>query len=208
MHEQADSLPSARGVRAALTGGLACGKSSAGLAFAALGFRVIDVDRVVREEVLTDPEVLAAAIGRWGREALDAAGALDRAAVAARVFAAPAERLWWEGVVHPRVGRRWRARVEAEPGADWVVEVPLLHEAGLEKGFDFVVCVGVSRRTQLVRAAARGISPAQAEQRIASQLNLEKKLQLADVVLWNEGSPEFLLRQVAEAARLLRARRA
>ncbi len=187
-----------------LTGGIGCGKSSAAAAFAGHGLRVLDTDRIVRERVLTDKTVLADAEARWGAGVVTAEGDLDRAVVAGIVFADRAERRWWEGVVHPRVGRIWRAEVAAEPAAEWVIEVPLLFEAGLEKGFDFVVCVGANRSTQLARVTARGITQAQAELRIASQLPLDTKLNSAHAVLWNEGSRAFLDAQVAGLVAMLR----
>ena len=190
-----------------LTGGIGCGKSSAAAAFAALGFRVRDTDRIVREQVLTDPAVLAEAEARWGQGLRREDGTLDRARVAEIVFADAGERRWWEGVVHPRVGRLWRGEVAAAPEAEWVIEVPLLFEAGLEKGFDFVVCVGANPATQLARVTARGMTQAQAEQRIASQLPLATKLNSAHAVLWNEGSLDFLHAQTARLGDALRGGR-
>ncbi len=187
-----------------LTGGIGCGKSSAAAAFAALGFRVRDTDRIVREQVLSEAAVLAEAEARWGREVKRQDGTLDRARVAAIVFADAGERLWWESVVHPRVGRLWRSEVAAAPEAEWVIEVPLLFEAGLEKGFDFVVCVGANPATQLARVTARGMTQAQAEQRIASQLPLAIKLNSAHAVLWNEGSLAFLHAQICRLGATLR----
>ena len=187
-----------------LTGGIGCGKSSAAAAFAALGFRVRDTDRIVREQVLTDPAVLAEAEARWGPGLRRADGMLDRTRVAEIVFADAGERRWWESVVHPRVGRLWRSEVSADPAAEWVIEVPLLFEAGLEKGFDFVVCVGANPATQLARVTARGMTQAQAEQRIASQLPLAIKLNSAHAVIWNEGSREFLHAQAARLGFALR----
>lgn len=187
-----------------LTGGIGCGKSSAASCFAELGYRVRDTDRIVRERVLNDPVVLAEARDRWGRGVITQDGQLNRSAVAEIVFAKPDERVWWESVVHPRVGRIWRGEVQADPGAEWVIEVPLLFEAALEKGFDFVVCVGANPATQLARVTARGMTQAQAEQRIASQLPLAKKLNSAHAVLWNEGSRYFLRTQIELLANRLR----
>ena len=188
-----------------LTGGIGCGKSSASLMFARHGFMVRDTDCIVRQQVLADNTVLTEAQERWGAGVLMTDGSLDRARVANIVFSDHVERHWWEGVVHPRVRRIWRAEVEAEPDADWLIEVPLLFEAGLEKGFDFVVCVGANHATQLARVTARGVTQAQAEQRIASQLPLATKLYSAHAVLWNEGSRDFLDAQVAELVATLRS---
>ena len=191
-----------------LTGGIGCGKSSAAALFAGLGFRVLDTDKIVREQVLTSPEVLAAARARWGATVITPDGRhIDRAKVGEIVFASQPERIWWEGIVHPRVGALWRAGVAKDPDSDWMVEVPLLFEAKLEKGFDFVVCVGASRQTQLARVIARGTAPAQAELRIASQLTLDTKFNHSDIVLWNEGSLDFLRAQVTACAKQLREAR-
>lgn len=198
-----------------LTGGIGCGKSAAAADFADLGFRVQDTDRIVKEKVLPSPEVVAAARERWGDAVLLASSQapgphfaqLDRARVAERIFTDEAERLWWEGIIHPRVGALWRGRVAADPGADWVIEVPLLFEARLEKGFDFIVCVGANPRVQMARAMARGMTQAQAGHRIASQLPLATKLHSARVVFWNDGSRDFLRAQIKTWVDTLRSGR-
>ena len=43
-----------------LTGGMGCGKSTAAARFAERGFRRLDADQVVRDELLPSPEVAAA----------------------------------------------------------------------------------------------------------------------------------------------------
>ena len=197
-----------------LTGGIGCGKSAAAADFATLGFSVQDTDRIVKEEVLPTEEVVAAARARWGDQVLAEGGKslvqtprLDRLRVAEIVFASETERLWWESVIHPRVGSFWRGRVAANASAAWVIEIPLLFEARLEKGFDFIVCVGANPSTQLARAVARGMTQAQACQRIASQLPLASKLYSAHAVLWNDGSRDFLRAQVTRLAAVLRSGR-
>jgi len=86
----------------------------------------------------------------------------------------------------------------------FIVEVPLLFEKGLENWFDFTVCVTTDSSTQLRRLEQRGIPPELAHQRLVKQLPLARKCELADHVLLNDGSPEFLKEQVnALADRLL-----
>jgi dephospho-CoA kinase len=193
-----------------LTGGIACGKSAANKEFKRLGCQVIDVDEIVKSQVLVDGEVLDAAMERWGSSVviLGDAGArvLNRARVAEVIFGDEVERKWWEGLVHPRVSGIWRSRVDGDRNALWVVEIPLLFEAGLEKGFDFVVCVGANPIVQLERAMARGMTRAQADQRIASQLPLDSKISSAHAILWNDGDLAFLSAQVAGLVAMFRAR--
>jgi dephospho-CoA kinase len=186
-----------------LTGGMGCGKSTAARFLAERGWRVFDADRIVRDEVLREPAVVAAIRARWP-EAVGSTGSpladeVRREAVSTRVFAPDGEEelAWLEELTHPRVLARWREAVAAEPGARWVAEVPLLFEKNLEKCFDFTVCVAASSSSQLVRLAGRGLSQASAEARISKQLPLAKKTELADFVLSNDGTPEALRAQVA-----------
>ncbi|MBK8475081.1 MAG: dephospho-CoA kinase [Opitutaceae bacterium] len=180
-----------------LSGGMGCGKSTATRMFAELGFRVVDCDRIVREEVLPSPEIVAALVARFGPTVVGEDGRLDRAAVAARVFANDADRLWLEALLHPRVRESWRRALASDLEAKWVVEVPLLFEKGLENWFDSTICVATSSALQVSRLHARGVPADLAAARIAKQLPLPRKIAAADFVLLNDGSLDFLKEQVA-----------
>jgi dephospho-CoA kinase len=180
-----------------ITGGIGCGKSTAAMGFERAGFQRLDSDELVRTAVLTQPEVLAALEQRYGRGVLQANGQVDRARLAARVFPSGSELRWLEDLTHPRVFALWRSAFRANPSADWAVEVPLLFEKRLENWFDFTVCVASSRPQQLARLEQRGLPRALAEQRISKQLPLAHKIDRADFVLWNDGSPQFLQEQIS-----------
>ena len=80
-------------------------------------------------------------------------GKLDRARIAARVFADDEARAWLEGELWPRVGMRvadWRAGIDDDRVG--VVEVPLLFESGMEAVFDATIAVVADEE---LRAAAR-----------------------------------------------------
>lgn len=180
-----------------ITGGMGCGKSTAARLFEEQGFRRLDSDAVVRDEVLPSSEVREALQSRWGDQVLAADGSVDRARVAERVFGREDELRWLEDLVHPRVFAHWRKVFAEEPAAAWAVEVPLLFEKRLENWFDFTVCVASAPVQQLARLEQRGVPRALAEQRISKQLPLAQKIELADFVLWNDGTPEFLHAQVS-----------
>jgi dephospho-CoA kinase len=182
---------------------MGCGKSTVTRALERRGFRRLDSDELVREKVLRDPEVMKALVERFGPGVLDPSGAVDRSALAARVFAAEAELLWLEELTHPAVFALWRAAFAAEPAVRWVVEVPLLFEKRLENWFDFTVCVACSPAQQLARLERRGVPRSLAGQRISKQLPLAQKIELSDFVLWNEGSTEFLEAEIDRLAKAL-----
>lgn len=179
-----------------LTGGMGCGKSTAARMFEEAGLRRIDCDEIVRNDVLTSPVVIDAIRQHFGEGVLAEANAISRPALAARVFASDEDRLWLEALIHPHVRDIWKARVATAPDAVWIVEVPLLFEKRLEKEFDFTVCVAASSPIQLERLRERGLPLALAEQRISKQLPLAQKIELADFVLSNDGTPDFLRKQV------------
>jgi dephospho-CoA kinase len=185
-----------------LTGGMGGGKSTAARFFEEAGFQRIDSDRIVREELLPSEEVSKAVAQRFP-DAVDGAGAVDRPALARRVFANDPDRLWLEELLHPLVYSRWRNLLATSRGERWVIETPLLFEKGLENWFDFTACVATSSANQFARLIERGIPQSLAEQRISKQLPLALKLEKADFVLSNDGTPESLRLQVNHlAARL------
>src|SRR5690606_30642805 len=118
------------------TGGIGCGKSTAAAIFERHGFSRIDSDAVIRDEILRARDVVEAIRGRFGEGVLQPSGDVNRAALAARVFPDDAERRWLEELTHPRLFERWRTAFAAKPGGNWIVEVPLLFEKGLENWFD------------------------------------------------------------------------
>ncbi len=186
-----------------LTGGMGCGKSTAARIFEELGCAYIDSDALIRTRILTDPAVEKAAASHFGPEILDAAGRINRAALARIVFNDESHLRTWEEIVHPCLYTIWRASIDSAPSRHWLIEVPLLYEKQLEKWFDFIVCITTTSARQYARLQERGLSPALAEARISKQLPLAKKTELADFVLSNDGSPRFLRDQIVHlAARL------
>ncbi|MBL9216223.1 MAG: dephospho-CoA kinase [Opitutaceae bacterium] len=187
-----------------LTGGMGCGKSTAAAMFAERGFRRLDADQVVRDELLTSPAVIQAIRERLGDSMISAEGSVRRDRVGERVFQDPEALAWLEGLLHPLLLERWRVLFATARGTAFIAEVPLLFEKELENWFDFTVCVTTDSAQQLRRLELRGIPPELARQRLAKQLPLARKCELADFVLLNDGTPGFLREQVdALADRLL-----
>ena len=183
-----------------ITGGFGCGKSTAAKLFVDRGFRHVDADLIVREQVLPTPEVNSAIRQRFGDSVFTSAGQVDRPALGAIVFADDAQRLWLEELTHPGFFEIARQLMREDPGAKWVLEVPLLFEKSLENWFDFTVCVACDSSSQLARLEQRGLDRSLAGQRISKQLPLARKIEQSDFVLWNDGSTGFLKAQVDRIA--------
>jgi dephospho-CoA kinase len=186
-----------------LTGGMGCGKSTVAALFARHGFEPLDADQVVRDELLPDPEVVAALRGKFGDAIIDPDGRVSRKRLAHVVFADDDALHWLENLLHPRLHARWRALFAAARGRKFIVEVPLLFETGMNNWFDFTLCVTTDSALQLRRLEERGIAPELARQRLAKQLPLARKCELADFVILNDGSLQFLGEQVSLLAQRL-----
>jgi dephospho-CoA kinase len=92
------------------------------------------------------------------------------------------------------------ARLAAEGHPLAFYDAPILFEVGLDAALDGVVVVWAPREAQRARAIARGLSPADADARLAAQLPIDEKARRADFVVENAGPPEAL---AAKADRLL-----
>jgi len=186
-----------------LTGGIGAGKSVVAQRLAELGAVVIDSDQLAREVVAPGTDGLAEVVAAFGPGVLGEDGALNRPALAERVFADRPARERLEAVIHPRVRARTAALVaEAPPGSVVVNDVPLLVESGIAGMFDLVIVVLASEATRLHRLVQeRGMSEDEARRRIAAQATDEQRRAVADIVLDNDGSLEDLRAAVDEVWR-------
>ncbi len=188
--------------RIGLTGSIGSGKSSVARRLAARGALVLDADAFARAAT-ADPDVLGRIATDLGRD-LVVDGQLDRAATAARVFGDPAARRALEAIVHPWVRRAAAAAetaaVAADPAPPLVVhEVPLLFEAGLDRGMDATVVVVAPLDVRLERLRRRsGLTADAARARDAAQWPQAEKVRRATFVVDNVGSEADLDAAVAD----------
>ena len=186
-------------LRIGLTGGIGSGKSVVVAMLRDLGVPVIEADDVSREVVRQGESAWREIVEAFGREILRENGELDRAPLAALVFADPEKLARLNRIVHPRVLAaldRWLADRKREGAPIVVVEAPLLFESGYAGKLDRIAVVFCRREQQFERLIARGMSPEDAENRIAAQMPPEEKQRLAADRIDNSGSLEETRRQV------------
>jgi len=178
-------------VRAALTGGIATGKSYCLSQFASLGAAVIDADRLARDAVASGSRALDAIVARFGPSMLRADGTLDRTALARIVFSDRAARADLEAIVHPEVYRRigeWLATLPSGTRIA-IADIPLLFETGHTHDFDRVVVVACEPGEQLRRLMSRdGLTEQDARARLDAQWPIAEKESRADYVIRTDGS--------------------
>jgi dephospho-CoA kinase len=194
----------------ALTGGIACGKSTVGAILEQLGLARVDTDLVARQVVLPGSPGLAAVVERFGPQILTPEETMDRREVGRIVFSDAQARRDLEAIIHPLV---WQVLAHEMHEADrqhreTVFEIPLLFEKGHQGRFSTVWVVSAQREQSLRRLMTRdGLSREQAEARYDSQLSVAEKARQASFVIHNEGEPEDLERQVQRGLLQWRATR-
>lgn len=173
-----------------LVGSIGAGKSTVAGMLAELGCVVCDSDALARES-FEDPRIRQALRDRWGGRILAQDGTIDRRAIAAIVFADPAERAFLESLTHPWIESRRKALFAAAPPGTraLVIDAPLLLEAGLGPRCEAILFVDAPRPTRLERVQRRrGWDAAELARREQAQWPLERKRAAATHVLVNDGS--------------------
>ena len=183
-----------------LTGGIACGKTSALNRFNSLGWSVVSADSLVAEILATNSEVKTNIRQRWGEGGFDSFGNIDKPAIGRIVFKEDSERKWIENLLHPIIRSLWISFVQSCSSKKCLVELPLLFENNLHTQFTCVVTMYASNSTINKRLLKRGLSHEEADARLSSQLPIVQKVKQADFVLWGGGTNEFLNRQVDDLA--------
>ena len=181
-----------------LTGGIGSGKSTVSSMLAERGAVVVDADQVVRDVQRPGSPVLEKMAERFGPQVIADDGTLDRAAVAAVVFADPEALKDLNKIVHPAVGAEMNRQVMAELSTDHVVvmDIPLLTENPRE-GLQAVIVVDVDTEVQVQRLVqGRGFAEDDARARIAKQATREQRLATATHVIDNSGDLDDLVPQI------------
>lgn len=182
-----------------ITGGIASGKSTVTAMFRAAGAHVLDADEIAREVVAKGSPGLQEIAARWP-DVVREDGALDRQRLGAHIFSSPDDRKALDAITHPRIQALVLERTQAlwAAGAPVVFyDAPLLIENRLHEAMHGVVLVWVPREVQLERLMKRnGLTRADAEARVASQMPLDDKRRYATWLVDNSGSLEATRAQV------------
>ena len=183
-----------------LTGGIACGKSTLAEGLRARGWHIVDTDRIAHQLLQPGQAVWKNVVDAFGPSVLQPDQSIDRKVLGRLVFADPLLRVKLNEITHPAIRSVWQRerdeRARTHPTHSLAVMIPLLFECELEQMFSAVWCVGASRVTQMNRLKARGLSEAEAAQRLASQMSVTEKMARSTVAFWGEGAPATLLLQL------------
>lgn len=184
-----------------LTGGIGSGKSTVSAGLAERGAVIVDADAIVKQLQRSGTPVFEAMVDRFGGAIVGSDGELDRAAVAAIVFADSVALADLGAIVHPPTQMEIFRQVEEQRSGDRTVilDVPLLVESGWSDLAGTIV-IDLDHDTAVERLVRhRDFDAEDARRRIANQVSREKRLEAADFVVDNTGTLEDLHREIDRA---------
>lgn len=187
---------------AALTGGIATGKSVVSELFDLLGTAIIDLDVLARAAVEPDTSAFQATVKLLGPQVVTAEGGLNRALIARKVFKDAALRQKYEDIIHPVIWALMSDRLRELAGAPdppgvVIVVVPLLFEVRLHPLFEPIILCFTSTKIQLERLRKRpGLGYWSARARLKSQLPAGPKIPQSQFIIDNQGPLSLTIRQV------------
>ena len=193
-----------------LTGGTGSGKSEVAKVLQKGGAIIISGDRIGKEVVEKNPQVLKMLVKTFGREILNQKGRLNRRKLGEIVFSSVKNQKKLNQIVHPPLLKELRARIKRfrkknDSGRFAVVDAALITEWNLEKELDATVAVTSGSKLRLRRLLKQGLSPKEIRNRIARQLNDKKRVKRADFVFKNNGSLAALRKRAINLYHIIKA---
>jgi dephospho-CoA kinase len=182
-----------------LVGGIGSGKSTVAQILEELGCFVSRSDQTAHE-LLARTDIKAQLVSWWGKEILARDGQIDRQRVGAIVFNRPEERTRLQELLHPlihEVRAQQRELARQRGHKIFVIDAPLLFEAGLDKECESVLFVDSPRSSRLTRvAASRGWSEHELDRREGAQLPINEKRARSSNVVINDADLATLRKRV------------
>lgn len=184
-----------------LTGGIGSGKSTVAALFQEQGATVIDSDAISHQLTQAGGAAIALIGATFGEAYLTTSGAMDRAKMRQLVFSTPDAKIQLETILHPLIRAQMVAQIQAASASPYVLlVVPLLFEArNYRELVQRVLVVDCPEEIQITRAIQRSaLSEQDVRAIMMQQISREERLQRADDVIHNDGTPHELRQQVLE----------
>lgn len=180
-------------LKAGITGGIGSGKSTVCRIFEWLGIPVYYADDRAKQLMTEDEDLRAEIRMLLGEEAYLSDGSLNRAHIAGIVFSDADMLGKLNALVHPAVhrdGEAWHLRQSAPYT---LREAALLYESGGYRLLDKMVVVTAPVELRIERVMARdSVDRSAVEARLSKQWPEEKKVEMADFVIVNDGIKPIL----------------
>lgn len=183
-----------------IIGGMGSGKSTARKVLAEQGVPFIDLDKV-GHDVLEWDTVKDDLVEAFGADILGPDGRVVRSKVAAKAFTTPAETRKLNRISMPRIEESFTDQLdelEREGNKAVVVEYSVFknRQTSMANGADVVIAVLAPLDARIERAVKSGWDETDVRNRIACQISDAERIEQADVVFNNDGTPDQLREKV------------
>lgn len=182
-----------------ITGGIGSGKSLICRIFGCLGIPLYDADSRAKGLMTTDRILVEQIKKEFGNLSYRSDGELNKEHLR-KAFSVPEELNKLNALVHPCVAADYKRWVDQQVGSKYVIkEAALLIESGSAKTLDYLIVVIAPKAMRIQRILKRDPqrSLQEIENIITSQTSDEEKIEMADVVIVNDGS-RLVIPQVLE----------
>lgn len=173
----------------AITGSIGSGKSSALNYFKSLGYVTLSSDEVVHD-LYASNRTIQQQIENIVQERIFYETTMNRPLLADIIFQDAKKKKQVEDVVHKAVLNEienWRK--QNHPELIGFVEIPLLFESGSQDRYDSTLMIAIDKEIQIKRLMKyRQLSLETIRSRLSHQMDQEKKRELAEVIIENNGS--------------------
>lgn len=187
-----------------LTGNIATGKSVVRRMLEHLGAYTIDADALSHRAISRGAPGYQPVLDTFGKYVLDPRDEVDRAKLGRLVFCDPDALVVLEEIIHPLVEQAADIMIRRASQHVIVIEAIKLLEGKLAGKCDSIWATYTPEAVQISRLMKkRGMTEAQAIQRIRAQPSQELKIATASVVIQNAGTFEDTWKQVVAAWKVI-----
>jgi dephospho-CoA kinase len=180
----------------AITGGFATGKTTVAKIIEEKGYPVVYTDILAKHLMNKDLEIISNIKRIFGEESYTLENNLNTTYIANIVFNDNKMLDELNRIVHPKTIELMEKELykHVKNGNSLVfAESALIFEAGLQDGFDYVICVTCDKELQIKRAMKQHkLTYEQVLKRIEAQIDLKIKEKFSDFIIKNNGSYEDL----------------
>lgn len=181
-----------------LTGGIGTGKSTVSDYLIQKGYRVLDADKVAKEIVSPNSEILIQLKDTFGKEILYEDGTLNRKKLADIIFSNPEKKAILDKLMHKKIIEVLLKKTTSFSGEKVVfIDAPLLYESNLDLYLDKVWVVDADDEIRIQRVIQRDqLTREEIIKRIQNQMSRKEKLRRADCIINNSTNKVDLYKQI------------
>lgn len=184
-----------------LTGGIGSGKSQAAACFSALDVPVIDADAISRQLTETVGSIALQQIAdTFGNDAISVSGSLNRTYMRDLVFRDKTARHRLEAILHPLILEEIQRQKDTFQATYGVIEIPtLIENLHFQRIVSRILVVECNEIFRLHRVMQRSqLSEQMVRAIMATQASDAQRAEIADDIIYNEGSLKDLQNAVLE----------